>query len=488
MFLALNLTVRNQKTPARNYPIDVIVIGGGVAGLAAARQLSRSRLRVTLLEARRRLGGRIDTLRPRHWPLPVELGAEFVHGGNPELWRVLRRARVQTRRVTERHWVKRGDAIKKVRDLDRRIAGVTGLISPRRAAGLSFAEYFRRHPANVPSEDWILACNFVEGFEAAPLDRISARSLAGEDMEERHQYSLPGGYDQVVAALAADCSRHGARLHRNAVVRRIRWRRGRVEVTATLPPANSKKTFVARAVIVTLPLGVLKARTGRGAVRFHPRLKQKQGCIDRMEVGHALRLALRFEERRWRRLLPKAIGGPRRDGFGFLHSQGKGMPVWWSLSDKPVVVGWAGGPAAKALLKLSAAARRRLAIRSLAEILDLPPQKLGKAVLACQGRDWTHDPFSRGAYSFVVAGNDGGGAKLRSSIQRTIFFAGEATADGAEIGTVHGALRSGIRAAKEAKRALAQGRVRGRKPLPGNRRSSGNRIESKASPAFALGL
>ena len=214
-----------------NNAADVIVIGGGVAGLAAARQLSLSRLRVILLEARGRMGGRIDTRRPRHWPLPVELGAEFIHVGNPDVWRVVGRAGVQTRRVAERHWLKRGDAIEQVRAVDRRIARVTRLIDPQKAAGQSFAGYFRRHPADVPPEDWKLACGFVEGFEAAPLDQISALSLAGETFEDERQYVLPGGYDQLVAALAAECSRHGAQLRTNAVVRRVRWRRGRAEVT-----------------------------------------------------------------------------------------------------------------------------------------------------------------------------------------------------------------------------------------------------------------
>jgi monoamine oxidase len=66
--------------------------------------------------------------------------------------------------------------------------------------------------------------------------------------------------------------------------------------------------------------------------------------------------------------------------------------------------------------------------------------------------DWTRDPFSRGAYSFTAAGQDLAGRELRRPVAGTLFFCGEATAEGAEVGTVHGALRSGLRAAREVSR------------------------------------
>jgi monoamine oxidase len=77
--------------------VDVVVVGAGVAGLVAARQLGRRGLRVALIEARDRIGGRILTERLAGWPQPVELGAEFVHGGNPVLEGLLREARVKKR-------------------------------------------------------------------------------------------------------------------------------------------------------------------------------------------------------------------------------------------------------------------------------------------------------------------------------------------------------------------------------------------------------
>src|ERR1043166_7684555 len=72
--------------------IDVLVLGAGAAGLAAARDLSQAGLRVTVIEARPRVGGRILTLHDPRSPVPIELGAEFVHGEAPETLAVARAA------------------------------------------------------------------------------------------------------------------------------------------------------------------------------------------------------------------------------------------------------------------------------------------------------------------------------------------------------------------------------------------------------------
>src|SRR5579884_4455016 len=71
---------------------DVAVIGAGAAGLAAARALAERGLTVVVLEARDRIGGRVATIRPEGSGLPVELGAEFVHGRPPETFAIVRAA------------------------------------------------------------------------------------------------------------------------------------------------------------------------------------------------------------------------------------------------------------------------------------------------------------------------------------------------------------------------------------------------------------
>ena len=83
---------------------DVLIVGAGAAGLAAAQDLSAAGLCVIVLEARERVGGRILTLRDQSLPAPVELGAEFVHGKSPELFEITERAYLPFSEVTGRHW------------------------------------------------------------------------------------------------------------------------------------------------------------------------------------------------------------------------------------------------------------------------------------------------------------------------------------------------------------------------------------------------
>ncbi|HEY1793366.1 MAG TPA: NAD(P)/FAD-dependent oxidoreductase [Opitutaceae bacterium] len=430
---------------------DAVVIGGGVAGLSAALELSRGGSSVVLLEARGRLGGRILTTRPEGWPGPVELGAEFVHVGNAALWRALGAARIRARRLGEQHWTLRDGELRRIRGLDRKVGAVTRLIKPRLAGDLSFAEYFRRHPPAVSGAEWALARNFVEGFEAAPLGMASARALAGESLDRAHQYVLPRGYDRLVAHLAAECLRRGVQIETGSVVRAVSWGAGKAAVTYRAR-RGAQRRVAARAVVVALPLGVLKSR---GAIRFTPALSGKRDCLRRMQVGSVFRIAVRFRKAKWSALLPRKLRGPK--GPGFIHAGGA-VPVWWGHSRDPLLVGWAGGPAARALLRLAPGARRRRALASLAGALGCGPGKLRASVAECAAWDWTADPFSRGAYSYAAKGADGLSRVLARPISATLFFAGEATADGADMGTVHGALASGLRAGAEASGALRRRR------------------------------
>jgi monoamine oxidase len=433
-----------------NTKTDVLVLGGGVSGLAAAGDLARAGFRVTLLEARRRLGGRILTRRPPGWAGPVEEGAEFIHGGNRALWELLRRSGIRVHRLRDRHCIGRDGAIRRLGDLDRRIASVTGLIRPAKAGRLSFGAYFRRYPPAVDADTWSLARGFIEGFEAAPLDAFSARAVSGESLDEEHQYALPGGYDQVVDVLAGAAVAAGVRILTGSPVRAVRWRRGRVAATA-----GSGRRFAGRAAVVALPLGVLKARAGRGAVRFSPDPTAARRAIEAIGLGHVVRMAFRFQPR-FIRSLPPALRPPRGDGFGFLHVPGEVVPVWWSLSDEPLLVAWAGGPAAAALLARPPSSRRSAALRSLARALGQPASRVAGAVTGWATHDWSGDPFSRGAYSYPAAGHDGAADVLRKPVASTLFFCGEAAAEGPEVGTVHGALASGLRAARYLRQALGR--------------------------------
>lgn len=431
---------------------DVVVLGGGVAGLGAAGVLARRGFRVVLLEARERLGGRVLTLRREGWTAPIELGPEFIHAGNDALWRLLKRHHLRACAVPPRHWLWRAGELERLPDVSKRIKHVTGEIDARRMRGWSFADFMRCHADAFAEEERQLAAGFVEGFQAAPPTKMSAPAIEGETIEEAEQFALPRGYDTVVDALVSELPPERVAIWRGTTVTKVEWRRGHVVARA------GERCFGGAALVVTLPLGVWQVRApAPGAVRFEPPLRAKQAIAARMGVGHVIRLQLRFDPRRLRSILPPKLRRAAGTGFGFIHSRLPGVPVWWALSGEPIVTGWAGGPTAIALARLPRSRMFARAYASLARVLGASVDVIRRAVVAAETHNWSHDPFSRGAYSFVVAGEEDTAEKLRIPVRDTLFFAGEATADGAEVGTVHGALASGLRAAREVVSAVKRG-------------------------------
>lgn len=166
-------------------PVDVIIIGAGAAGLAAARDLSHKGLRLTILEARDRLGGRILTRRDPLSAVPVELGAEFVHGEPGETLAIVRAAKLNLDRLPDDHYRSGrgklsliGDFWEKLAELRRDIATTMD----RATADYSLAQYLERKDIRGRSRDLLI--NFAEGYNAARATEISASSLAFEEAED----------------------------------------------------------------------------------------------------------------------------------------------------------------------------------------------------------------------------------------------------------------------------------------------------------------
>jgi monoamine oxidase len=124
--------------------------------------------------------------------------------------------------------------------------------------------------------------------------------------------------------------------------------------------------------------------------------------------------------------------------------------VFWTLApvEAPVLVGWAGGPDAERLAGRPAQEVLRLALRSAARGLGTRAEELEERLDAGTVVDWTRDPFAGGGYAVFPIGSAGASETLARPVERTLFFAGEATA-GVDAGTVEGALASGERAARE---------------------------------------
>ena len=385
-----------------------------------------------VVEARDRVGGRIHTLRERAWPLPVELGAEFIHGRAEALWRILRRARLRVGEHRDHHLIKRG---RELVDGGSVWKQVHSLLEASVEPDVPFVARLRK--ARLPKAVRAMAAAYVEGFHAARVDRASVQAIAqqqaaAEAIDGEGTRRLLDGYDAIPARLQSALI--DVRL--SSVVTGIRWKRGQVELQLASPLGKKLPAISARAAIVTLPLGVLQARV----VRFTPRLPSgKTRAIAQLAMGPVVKIVLRFR----RAFFPVRLS--------FVHSPGALVPTWWRPLpfEAPVLVGWTGGPAAEKLSFLDEPRVVEVALSSLARTLALPRKVVDGELEAWRVCDWQRDPFARGAYSWVPVGALPAQRALAAPVDDTLFFAGEATNFEGHSGTVHGAIESGERAALE---------------------------------------
>jgi monoamine oxidase len=430
---------------------DVLILGAGVAGLAAARDLSRAGLRVAVLEARDRVGGRVLTVHPPDVNVAIELGAEFVHGRPPETFELIKEAGIDARLITGDPFCSNQATIGRC-DFWGRIEKVLERLPKNAPSDLSFKQFvdsLGKNPgdADISEDDKFAACNYVRGFHAAHPEEISVQSLVeGIEAEEKidgdSQFRFSEGYDRLLGVLQKRVESGGARVELNTRVTHVEWKPGSVRLDA-LQSGDQSATFSAPLLVNTLPLGLLQA----GTVTFNPALP-KQSAMSKLRVGHVIRVPLVFRSCFWTNL--EAQGRSLRR-MSFLFSHDKVFPTWWALRpmDAPVLVGWAPADAAERLSTHTDAEICREAVAALARVMHLPLAEIEDQLLSAHTHNWQSDPFSLGAYSYVAVGGGEVQREFAQPIAETLFFAGEATNFDGHHGTVHGAIATGHRAAAE---------------------------------------
>jgi monoamine oxidase len=432
---------------------DVLIIGAGAAGLAAARELSSANFNVIVLEARDRIGGRIHTHLDSHLTAPVELGAEFVHGKAPETLNIVQRAGFELIELPNTHWYFRNAVLSQSGEFWSRIETVNGEMEKYNGRDLSFEEFLDKYSRQHKVDDIrSMATLYVEGFHAAHADRISVLGLvktneAAAEIDDEKQFRPAGGYLRIAQWLHDEAVATGARFRFETVVNEVSWSVDAVTVTA-----KTGEQFKARRLIVTLPLGVLQ----RNEVTFTPRLPAKEEAAAKLAVGQVVKVVLRFRDPFWEKLSLPTDDGKRAElkDFAFIHAPDEMPPTWWTQLPVrvPLLVGWAGGTRAEKLLSETqlrdrSDALRDQSVQALSHIFAVPVRFIEETLLDFYTHDWATDPFSLGAYSYIPVGGLKAQAALAEPVESTIYFAGEAANKKGHHGTVHGALASGLRAA-----------------------------------------
>jgi monoamine oxidase len=436
---------------------DVVVIGAGAAGLSAARALAEADRSVLVLEARDRLGGRIWTRHEVGTGVPIELGAEFIHGQIPQTLNLLHEAGKAAVDTGGPHWtLLHGKLQKRTEDLFDQLQKAMKSADLLARPDIPFQDFLEQgHRYGISKEAAELARRFVQGFDAADPARVSAHSIAEEwssgGMLDGPQFRPLGGYSSVLTALAGKLDRNNVDVQLQTIVKAVRWKPGAAEVEGVF----IDQPFLVKApkVIITVPVGVLQLpQDAPGAIHFSPALERKRAALAGIVSGSVLKVVLRFRSAFWEEL----DDGRYRDA-SFFHSLETTFPTFWTSAPlrSPFLNAWMGGPPAARLSEKSDAQIVREALENLETMFggQLPH---GKAQLeAAFVHNWQRDPFACGAYSYVgVGSNEIARRSLAAPLEDTLFFAGEATDTEGDAATVTGALQSGARAAREVDESL----------------------------------
>ncbi|MBC5801044.1 MAG: FAD-dependent oxidoreductase [Candidatus Eremiobacteraeota bacterium] len=332
---------------------DVIVIGAGAAGLAAARRLAAQSLRVVVVEARERVGGRAWSVSLARAAVPAELGAEFIHGHAAETMALLREAGRAAIDTGGESWTFADGALR-LRHDDDFVAAATIF---KEASSLRddesvdrFLQHFEGDGATRNAAR--AARSFAEGFDAADPELASARAIADEWQSGVDSVSARplGGYRPMFEHLRSACDAAGVQMELSTRVRRIAWGHGDVRVVVDGRGMDSR-TMRARAAIVTVPVGVLRHTGDESEIVFDPLLSAaKREALNSIEMGRVVRVVLSFRTAFWERI----CDGRYRDGAFFRSPEQSFASYWTQLPVRSeLVVAWAGGPKATALAGLT---------------------------------------------------------------------------------------------------------------------------------------
>ena len=416
----------------------ILVIGAGLSGLAAARELQAKGYEVVVLEGRDRIGGRIWT--STQWPdLPLDLGASWIHGvkGNPltTLADSLSARRVQTH--YDRNITYSSDGKPLTKKEETRLEVLRKQL--RKAIDEAQEEEKDRSLRQVADQvredsdgsaltqrllNFLLSSEFEQEYAGSAKElsthwHDSAKAFPGDDA------LFAEGFHTLTKHLA-----EGLTIKLGHVVQEIAWSQTPVRVVI------SQGELMADQVLVTLPLGVLKA----GRVRFAPALpKAKQQAIAGLGMGVLNKCYLRFNKVFW----PDDV-----DWLEYISPKPGEWTEWVSFQrtlKQPVLLGFNAATQGKAIESWTDSQIVASAMATLRTIY-------GKGIPEPAGYQltrWASDPFAHGSYSFQAVGSR---PELRKELARPLngklFFAGEATEQN-HSSTAHGAYLSGLRAAKE---------------------------------------
>ncbi|MFI1154665.1 flavin monoamine oxidase family protein [Streptomyces sp. NPDC020817] len=418
---------------------DVIVMGAGISGLAAARHLADRGEDVLVLEARDRIGGRVWTS-GRWSDSPADMGASWIHGvtGNPitALASQAKARTVPSSNDSTTYYLSSGAPATavQVRALENwatRAANALASYQDAQDADASLRSVVDKAVGwtSLSDSDKALLGYGLNDYEheySGGVDQLSALHFDSDADLKGGDVVFPQGYRQITDYLAA-----GLAIQTGQIVKRVDWDSTGVSVT------TESGAYSADHVVVTLPLGVLQS----GKVAFGPGLPSaKRTAIGKLGMGVLNKCYLRFPRTFW----------PNTEWLGYVPPATRyGQWAQWinvtRTNGQPVLLGFNAGGFGRSVEGWSDGQIVDSAVSTLRTVF-------GAAVPApvdYQITRWASDPYALGSYSYNGIGSTPAMRdQLAAAVGGRVHFAGEATSR-TSFATTHGAYQSGVRAAKE---------------------------------------
>ena len=415
----------------------VVVVGAGIAGLAAAKQLQSYGYEVLVLEGRDRIGGRIWT--SKQWPaMPLDLGATWIHGmeNNPltTLANEIAAPRLTTSydnaSILNRHGQVLNDTEElRLDQLEQRVFELLAAAqeesidtSVRAALAPLFAEY-ENDEAALGILNFVLSGRIEQEY-AGSAGSLSVHWFDDADEFGQSDVLFSQGFEVITDYLATDLQ-----IELSQQVLEIQSFPTGVTIT------TSTAVFSADHVIVTLPLGVLKQNN----VRFVPELSlEKREAIAKLGMGVLNKCYLQFPYAFW----PSDI-----DWLGYIAERHGEWTEWVSFertANQPILLGFNAAERGREIENGSDIDIVRSAMDTLRVMFgDAIPEPLDYQLTR-----WASDPFALGSYSYNALGTTPDMRRaLAEPVGKHVYFAGEATSQ-SYFGTAHGAYLSGLAASK----------------------------------------
>jgi monoamine oxidase len=416
----------------------IIVVGAGAAGLMAAYELSKRNKKVIVLEASARLGGRMYTYQSDEFSMPVELGAEFIHGKVPVTLELLKQGSINYHAIKGKMFHLDRGQFKKENNYSEHWNELMIKMKELKT-DMSLSDFLQTFFSDDKYKNLRESVtHFAEGFDLADVSNVSTCSLYEEwSNEETIQYRIEGGYQQLVLYLESECKKNGCMIYNNCCVKKINWQKNEVNILTLC-----SRYFKGNKIIITVPLSVLQAdKNDINYIELAPTIDEYLQAATNIGFGTVIKIILEFSEAFWQ---------DEKKNTGFIFTNEK-IPTWWTQLPKEnaILTGWLGGTKAASLKNATDEDLLEASLASLASAFKKPADILKNKLLAYKINNWANFPNTFGGYSYETTKTKAAKDLLNHPVEQTIFFAGEALYSGIYGGTVEAALTSGKQAAQK---------------------------------------